>query len=131
MKNLVLNTEEYAWLHHEVSRLWASQEKQATEKPSIAKTPLFAVYRELAIIFRNPIIQYEIRILSLNRKKLRLIEHLVNSQVKVLTERVIPGYEEKIQRGESPEFINPYLDRARTLLDKILVKIQNKIGELL
>jgi hypothetical protein len=130
MKNLVLNTEEYAWLHHEVSRLWASQQKLAEEKPSMRKTPLFAIYGELAKIFQDPITQHEIRILALNRKKARMVEHLVSSQIKVLDEKIIPGYEEKILKGEPKERIEPYIARAKALTE-ILKKIHTKVEELL
>lgn len=130
MKNLVLNTEEYAWLHHEVSRLWASQQKLAAEKPSITKTPLFAVYGELAKLFKDPITQHEIRILALNRKKARMVEHLVLSQMKVLDERIIPGYKEKIDKGEPAERIQPYIDRASSLLE-ILKRVHAKVEEIL
>jgi hypothetical protein len=128
MKNLVLNTEEYAWLHHEISRLWNHQKKQAETKESLKKQPLYLLYGELYKSFHEPIIQHEIRIIAMNRKRGRLLHMLVETQKKTLDERIIPGYEEKM-RKEDPERIKGYLDRARTLSEGILAGIIKKVEE--
>lgn len=127
MGNLVLSTEQYAWLHHELKRLFESKEKQAKTKPAIRKTGEYAAYRDLAkaISGFDPL---QVKMVRLQRRQYQLLYALVKAQIKAIDEKLLPGYQEKLQKGEA---VQMYIDKATELRDVVLKDVTVKIEEIL
>lgn len=134
MKPLVLNTEEYAYCHHEFVGHFKRLQRLAKERPGQEKTSLFEVYKSMYAIFAAPVVQNEIKVLTLNRKKLRVLEDYMTSAQTALTERIIPGYMERIEQApeaSEKERLKVYLDKAIMMRDTFLETIKKKVGECL
>lgn len=125
--SLLLERDEFDWLCRQTSRL------VTLIKPQDQKRAHAKIIKRLGVKFDAKFLDTELDVFRLRftRTEIRAVEEIVKAGIKVLKDKILPAYDDKVLKGHMTiEEAKPYIMKAN-LLVKTLQDIQFKVEGLL